>query len=141
MLPAIFLAAAALVAPAQHFAVDAVVDVYDGDTATLDIRVEHGGNSLGLVASILRFVVRIQGIDTPERNRLATREAAMVSRGWLLQRMTACEDLTVLASSTNGMPTTGKFGRLLGVPWCGEIDLVQEMLRLRLGRPYNGGAR
>ena len=130
---AVLALAAALSAPVRVYPVTEIVDVYDGDTATIVV-------DLGLDIRVVK-TIRVFGIDTPEVRPLATREAGHRSRDWLDDRLRACPDLTIITGTRNGRPEVGKYGRLLGTFVCEGVDLTQEMIERGLGVPYSGGTK
>lgn len=96
-----------------------VVDVYDGDTVTADI-------DLGLNTWRRGEKLRLYGIDAPEV-RGATREAGLVSRDWLRERVLSRE-VTVRTIKDS----KGKYGRILAVVWDAKGDINADLVALGL---------
>ena len=106
-----------------------VASVYDGDTFKADID--------GLPPIFGKSIsIRLRGIDTPEI-RGGTAEAKAKAResrdhlAFLLKR----GDVTLHNVGR------GKFFRVLADVKAGGVDVVAEMLKLGLGKPYYGGTR
>lgn len=130
----LILLSVALSPPLREWPVVDVLDVYDGDTATVTL-------DIGLDTHVVR-TVRLFGIDTPEIRPLKSRAAGIAARDWLHDRLDACgDDLRVVTGTKNGRAQVGKFGRLLVRFRCGDVDLADEMIERGLGRQYYGGAK
>lgn len=119
--------------PLRVFPVARVLDVYDGDTVTVEI-------DLGLDVHVVK-TVRLYGIDTPEVRPLKSRAAGYAARDWLRNRLNSCEDLRVVTGTHDGRPQVGKYGRLLVRFTCAGEDIADEMIERGLGKPYYGGAK
>lgn len=127
------LLAISLTPPLHAYPVSRVLDVYDGDTATLEL-------DLGLDVRVVR-TVRLFGIDTPEVRPLESRAAGYTARDWLRSRLAGCQSLQAITGTDDGRPQVGKFGRLLVRLDCDGEDLADEMIRRGMGKPYFGGAK
>jgi micrococcal nuclease len=130
---ALLLIAVSLTPPLQFYAVSRVIDVYDGDTATLELE-------LGLDVRVVK-TVRLFGIDTPEVRPLKSRAAGYAARDWLRVQMEGCPDLRVITGTEKSRPQIGKYGRLLVRVACEGRDLNQEMIERGFAKPYYGGAK
>lgn len=133
--PAIAMAllAVRLTPPLQSYTVSRVLDVYDGDTVTVEI-------DLGLDVHVVK-TVRLHGIDTPEVRPLKSRAAGYAARDWLRVQMEACPDLRIITGTEKSRPQLGKYGRLLVRVACDGRDLNQEMIERGFAKPYYGGAK
>lgn len=129
MIPLLLLAVS-LTPPLQSYAVSRILDVYDGDTATLEL-------DLGLDVRVVK-TVRLFGIDTPEVRPLKSRAAGYAARDWLRMQMEACPDLRIITGTENSRPQLGKYGRLLVRVACEGRDLNQEMIERGFAKPYGG---
>lgn len=86
-----------------------VIAAYDGDTITVDI-------DLGLKTIVKGEKLRLNRINTPEV-RGAEREAGLVSRDWLRERIVG---KTVLIETFKDKK--GKYGRYIAEIWLPEND-------------------
>lgn len=99
-----------------------VLEVYDGDTITVDI-------DLGLETWIRGVKVRLFGIDTPEV-RGPERPDGLISRDWLRERILG----KVIIIRTH-KDKRGKYGRWLGTLFSHEaeqLSLNDQMVNLGL---------
>jgi len=110
-----------------------VVDVYDGDTITIDV-------DLGFTVKI-RQKLRLLGVDTPELRGGEREEGILVRdcvREWILDK-----DVIVVTKRDK----TGKYGRYLGTVYTGMetfnigASINKELLDLGLAKAYDGGRR
>jgi micrococcal nuclease len=107
-----------------------VVEVYDGDTATVNI-------DLGFGLSINKMKVRLLGIDTAEikSHDETLKHKAVAARDWLRSK---CLDEDVYLESFG----LDKYGR-----WLGKIHLKDgtccndELVKLGLAVQYDGGTK
>lgn len=121
--------AADLRAPLQRYTVVRVHPAYDGDTVDLDL--------LDGFDRLAPITLRVYGIDTPEYHRLASREAAIVSRDYLRKRLAECEWIeVVVGTAKDGRVQRDSFGRVLGKLLCDQKNLAEEMIELELGERY-----
>lgn len=130
---ALLLLAVSLAQPLRVFPVARVLDVYDGDTVTVEL-------DLGLDVHVVK-TVRLFGIDTPEVRPLKSRAAGYAARDWLRNRLDGCGDLRIVTGTHEGRPQVGKYGRLLVRFECAGEDIADEMIDRGLGKPYYGGAK
>lgn len=101
-----------------------VVSCYDGDTVTLDINC-----GLGITK---REVVRINGIDAPERPTAAGKRSQVELMKFIMGK-------EVLIVTNNDKRE--KYGRLLANIIFGEIDVSQWMITNGLAKEYHGEKR
>jgi micrococcal nuclease len=106
-----------------------VLRVYDGDTFEARVRLGPG--------QVIHTKVRLRGIDTPERDARCAEEAAMAetARRALMK---------ILAEGQVRVSQIGadKYGRMLAaVATQATPDVAAALLRLGVGRPYDGGYR
>lgn len=109
-----------------------LVSVYDGDTIVVDL-------DLGRGVWVKDEKIRLRGIDTPERRSKDAQEkaAAYLAREALLDMLHG-NDLIV---ETFIDKEEGKFGRLLGVVYVGEMNVNEAMIDRGWARKYDGGKR
>lgn len=104
--------------------------VVDGDT--IDITIDLGFN--------IHYDVRVRmfGINAPEsRTRdLEEKKRGLAAKARLVQLLNDA-DLTIKTSKDG----TGKFGRLLGEIYKGDININQQLIEEGHGTPYFGGKR
>jgi len=100
-----------------------VIDVYDGDTVTVDV-------DLGLCIWVRRQKIRLYGIDAPEL-RGEDRGIGIKVRDWLRNRI--ANKRIVLETIKD---EKGKFGRWLGKIWIDGVCVNDEMLELGLVKEY-----
>lgn len=118
-----------------------VLQVYDGDT--FQIAAFHNNK-------LVRFPVRLYGVDTPEMDskdeqlRLNAEEAAVYTRGMILNRIIHIEILTntrVYDKSKRGRMVKGKYGRLLANVYIDNQSLAEMLITRGLGIAYFGGTK
>lgn len=115
---------------APAFTYKAVVRaVTDGDTIRLDI-------DLGLGVWARNQPVRLLGVDTPELVG-ANREAALRAKAWLVEALPPGRDVLIATAKDKG----DKYGRYLADVWVFGLHINAEIVRLGLGREYDGGAK
>jgi len=131
-----------------------VVDVYDGDTCSIVIRLNDQWT---------KFKLRSYGYDTPEirppkdsphRNELI--DMAVKARNYFVSRVTDCAiDLSkhynkkelkeIINSNKKIISITSrgwdKYGRMLGDIYVDNVYLNEEMVRQRYGYKYDGGKK
>lgn len=107
-----------------------VIDVYDGDTLTVDI-------DLGFMMSLRKLKVRLLGIDTAEMKG-GTNESkakALQARDWLRSKVLEKE----VYLESKGLD---KYGRWLGrVHTVDGICCNDMLVSMGLATPYDGGAK
>ena len=107
-----------------------VVDVYDGDTITVDI-------DLGFSMSLKKLKVRLTGIDTAEMKSKdpELKKKATAARDWLREQ---CLGQQVFLESAG----LDKYGRWLGKVYTAEgICCNEELVRMGLALGYDGGTK
>lgn len=107
-----------------------VVDVYDGDTMTVDI-------DLGFSMSLKKLKVRLTGIDTAEMKSKdpELKKKATAARDWLREQ---CLGKQVFLESAG----LDKYGRWLGKVYTAEgICCNEELVRMGLALGYDGGTK
>lgn len=109
-----------------------VVDVYDGDTCTI-VLINKG--------SYEKHKLRMYGYDSPEmkpllklKNREEIKAAAVIAKEFLYNSV---RDKICVFDSMG----TDKYGRLLGILWCENININELMLVNKQGYPYKGGKK
>lgn len=107
-----------------------VVTVYDGDTFSCNIK-----NYPELIGK--NISIRIAGIDTPEKNddRPEIRELAMKARKYVIDRLASAKEIELRNVRR------GKYFRIIAEVWLDGKCLADELLELKLARPYSGGKR
>jgi micrococcal nuclease len=107
-----------------------VIEVYDGDTITVDI-------DLGFSLSLRGLKVRLSGIDTAEMKSKdpGQRARAVAARDWL---RSSCLGKQVFLQSGG----QDKYGRWLGVVYTPEgLSCNEELVRLGHAVAYDGGKK
>ena len=107
-----------------------VVDVYDGDTITVDI-------DLGFSMSLRKLKVRLTGIDTAEMKskNADSKKRAIEARDWLRGQ---CLGKEVYLESAG----LDKYGRWLGKVYTKEgLCCNEELIRLGFAVQYDGGTK
>lgn len=108
-------------------------EVLDGDTVRAVI-------DLGLEVRT-RGIFRLAGIDTPEKNRIATKAAALAAKARLQELVTAAGAALVIRTQ-KGDPKE-KFGRWLC--WLGRegdpVSFNDRLVAEGHAKPYFGGAK
>ena len=100
-----------------------IIDVYDGDTVTVDI-------DLGLGIWMRKQKIRLAGINAPEVSG-EERSLGLKTRDWLRIRL---KDQDVVIQTIKDRK--GKFGRWLGVLFIDGKSINEEMLELGLVEEY-----
>lgn len=114
---------------APAFTYRAIVrSVTDGDTIRLDI-------DLGMGVWRHNEPVRLLGVDTPELVG-ANREAAQKAKAWVTLMAGGREVLIATVKDRED-----KYGRYLADVWVDGTHINAEIVRLGLGREYDGGAK
>lgn len=109
-----------------------VVDVYDGDTCTVVIKL-HG--------ELTKFKLRMYGYDSPEKrpsrslpNRDEEIKAAKEARQALIDIIG--DDLVTLKCGS-----WDKYGRLLGILYKDDLNINSYMIQNGFGYKYEGGTK
>lgn len=111
-----------------------VVRVYDGDT--IFCRVDLGfGVKLGMDTKGVSF--RLYGVDTPELNRKAEREAGIVARDWLREHI---EGKDVILRTHKPDPKD-KYGRYLAEVILDGVNLNELLVEEGHAVAYFGGKK
>lgn len=112
-----------------------VYDVYDGDTFKADV-------DLGFdIHTKLTF--RLYGVDTPELNKAAQKEAGKLARDFARNAILEKE---VIIQSFKPQGSKDKYGRYLAKVFYTDetgqqFDLTVVLIQENLGVPYYGGAK
>ena len=95
-----------------------VVSVYDGDTITVNL-------DLGLGITRIKEKIRLYGINTPELRGGTIEEKAkgIEARDFLRNKIL---NRTIIIQTRKDK--SGKYGRLLGIVWQGDINLNRLMI-------------
>lgn len=131
-----------------------VVDVYDGDTCTIVIRLNNNWT---------KFKLRALGYDTPEmkpskdiNNRDELINMAIKSRNYYTSRITNCDiDLAkhynkkemkeLLKNNTKLVKVKSygwdKYGRFLGEIFVDQVNINEEMIDKQYAYRYDGGTK
>lgn len=118
-----------------------VIKVYDGDT--FQIAAFHRGK-------LIRFTVRLYGVDTPEMDskdeRLHAKAAAAAefTRTCLLDKIVDIQVITntrVYDRSSRGRIVKGKYGRLLANVYINGRSLTETLINHDFGIAYFGGSK
>lgn len=92
-----------------------VVDVYDGDSITLDI-------DLGFNIVMKNQKIRLYGIDAPEL-RLEEKESGLISKNWLVERI-----LNKNVVIKTYKDSRDKYGRWLADIYVGDVFINETMV-------------
>ncbi len=105
-----------------------VVNVYDGDTITVD--------AFPWPDVTIRNSVRLSGVDTPEINGecQAEKDLAVQARDFVRAQVGDTVQLRNIRFSEYA-------GRVVADVWIGDHDLAALIIAAGLGREYHGGAR
>jgi endonuclease YncB( thermonuclease family) len=131
-----------------------VVDVYDGDTCSIVIRLNNEWT---------KFKVRTLGYDTPEikppknaSNREELIKMAIKSRNYFVSKVTNCKleldthynkkelkdiinkNTKIIQVKSHGWD---KYGRLLGEIFVDNININNDMIEKKYGYQYDGGTK
>ena len=131
-----------------------VVDVYDGDTCSIVIRLNNNWT---------KFKLRALGYDTPEmkppkdaKNRDELINIAIKSRNYYTSRITNCsvdldkhyskkEMKELLKNNTKLVRVKShgwdKYGRFLGEIYVDKVNINNEMVEKKYGYSYDGGTK
>jgi endonuclease YncB( thermonuclease family) len=107
-----------------------VVDVYDGDTFRCDIE--------GWPAIIGDSIsVRIRGVDTPEIRGTSgyVKKRAELARKYTANRLRRAKKVTLRNIAR------GKYFRIVADVYVDKDNLCRELIRVGLGKEYDGGTR
>lgn len=137
-----------------------VVDVYDGDTMTLILPLP---NEMDSPSRLVKYNIRLEGVDTPELRVAATKEAALNARArvveWITQGALQREQVrpwtrAELAECLQAHAylviahcgAFDKYGRLLAQLTLGDGDgdsdtLSQVLIAEHFANPYDGGTK
>lgn len=128
-----------------------LVKCYDGDTCTIDIRlqVETSTIGMGIVRRtemwFLSQKTRLCGVQAPEIRSKATKKAALKSRDTLLGWIRCAKKLTVKMPTKKcdlgRCPKKGKYGRWLVWLYADGVSLNEKMVEEGWARPYGSGCR
>lgn len=110
--------------------VEKVVRVYDGDTVFVDIK-----DYPDIIGK--RIGIRIAGIDTPEmRDKNVTiKKLAKVIRDYVRGRLEVAKEIVLQDMKR------GKYFRIVAQVIVDGVDLGQELIDLKLAKPYGGGRK
>ena len=108
------------------------VKVYDGDTATVVIRVFGG---------YYKFNVRMDGYDTPElKPKKGTPEEKAEERKWGLRSRDVLANMILGKIVTINCKDYDKYGRILGEILLGTVNVNYAMIKDGYSRIYGGSA-
>jgi len=121
-----------------NFRVTEINRVLDGDT--IDVTIDLG------VDLFKKEIVRIAGVDTPEKRTRDLEEKALGidATNWLKEKLTETikgdEELLIRTELKGG---AGKYGRLLGWLYVGDsnISLNEQMITEGYAHAYDGGTK
>jgi endonuclease YncB( thermonuclease family) len=107
-----------------------VIKVYDGDTITIASKLPYSKSEM------YRFVVRLNGIDSPEikSNNEEEKTTAKEARDYLTSKI--LHKSVVLKNIT-----TEKYGRILADLYLGDLHINKLMIIERFAVEYNGGTK
>jgi endonuclease YncB( thermonuclease family) len=107
-----------------------VIKVYDGDTITIASKLPYSKSEM------YRFVVRLNGIDSPEikSNNEEEKKIAKEARDYLTNKI--LHKSVVLKNIT-----TEKYGRILADVYLGNTNINKLMIIERFAVEYNGGTK
>ena len=131
-----------------------VVDVYDGDTCSIVIR---------LNGKLEKFKLRCKGYDSPEmkpplssENRENIINNAIKARNYFISKVTNCKLLLHIHYSKDELKEVfklntklvkvkshgwDKYGRLLGEIFVDDININEDMINNNYGYRYDGGTK
>jgi micrococcal nuclease len=114
-----------------EYAIKEVVRVVDGDTIDLNI-------DLGFSLT-KKERVRLAGIDTPEsRTRdLEEKKLGLEAKEFLERRLSDGVDSGLRVKTEKD----GKYGRMLGWIYCGQMNINEEMVQRGYAWKYDGGSK
>jgi len=107
-----------------------VIEVYDGDTITVDI-------SLGFSMTLRKLKVRLTGVDTAEMKSKdpELKKKAVAARDWLKAQILG-KDVYLDSEGQD------KYGRWLGKIYTKEgVCCNEELIKLGLALAYDGGTK
>ena len=121
-----------------NFRVTEINKVLDGDT--IDVTIDLGFDLYK------KERVRIAGVDTPEKRTrdLEEKELGIDATNWLKEKLDGAiagdDDLVIRTELVGGV---GKYGRLLGWLYIGDVDssLNEQMIDEGYAWPYDGGTK
>jgi len=107
-----------------------VIKVYDGDTITIASKLPYSKSEM------YRFVVRLNGIDSPEikSNNEEEKTIAKEARDYLTSKI--LHKSVVIKNIT-----TEKYGRILADVYLGNTNINKLMIIERFAVEYNGGTK
>lgn len=107
-----------------------VIKVYDGDTITVASKLPYSKSEM------YRFVVRLNGIDSPEikSNNEDEKKIAKEARDYLASKI--LHKNVILKNIT-----TEKYGRILADVYLGDVHFNKLMIKERFAVEYNGGTK
>ncbi|MEV4454396.1 thermonuclease family protein [Microbispora sp. NPDC049633] len=112
-----------------HFSDVEVVRVIDGDTVAFRVNVDIGFH----VKASAEVVVRLDGLNCPEKTDPMGMEATIFTTGWLLRNKGKIELAT--------RKSREKYGRWLGTIRAGQECLNDDLINEGYARPYHGERR
>ena len=104
-----------------------VLKVYDGDTITVAAKPYAE-------QEICRFVLRLDGLDTPELKIQREKDAGLFVRDELAKLLLN----KFIKIKVNG---ADKYGRLLSDIWVDDIHVNEWLLKNKYAKPYDGGTK
>jgi endonuclease YncB( thermonuclease family) len=107
-----------------------VIKVYDGDTITIASKLPYNDSPM------YRFNVRLNGIDTPEIKGKTEREKelAKIARD-------ALHNLVFGKHVELKKVSSEKYGRILAVVYCGDLNVCEWMINNKYAVSYDGGKK
>lgn len=104
--------------------------IIDGDT--IDVHID-----LGFKIILSKERVRLHGINTPESRTRNLEEKAL----GLAAKARLKELLPKKFIIKTFKDETGKFGRILGIPFVDDVDICQQLVDEGHAREYHGGTK
>ncbi|MEZ4526412.1 MAG: thermonuclease family protein [Desulfobacterales bacterium] len=114
-----------------HCEVVKVDKIYDGDTFFAHVKGHKpiDGKPVG---------IRIRGIDTPE---MKDRRPAVKKKAEAAKALVEAEFAAARKIHLYNVSMTDKYGRMLATVFCDRKDLAKMLLRKKLAKSYDGGAK
>lgn len=101
-----------------------VISVYDGDTITV----------VSFMPTLMKFSVRILGIDTPELRTKNQKEKDLALKAKAFVQSSCLDKIVELKNHQ-----AEKYGRVLAEVWINGMSLGDSLIAAGLARVYNGG--
>ena len=121
----------------NNIEVDAkVIDVYDGDTVTVEFPFPNVTTKDKNKDLIIKFKVRMSGYDTAEKR---TRDRNEKRIALLCQK--ALSNRVLNKTIKLKCESLDKYGRLLGIIYCDNENINEYMLSSNFGYSYGGGKK